>query len=83
MVQIGDWGFKICFARGTHPAFRNRAWVRTCAEGRLRTPTIFPLRKMSGYAGYPWDTCVPRGAHPKTPKPPKNQTRAKIKILNG
>ena len=75
MVEFESWGLGVRFARGMHPAFRNRAWVRTWSEGRLRTPTFFPLKKKSGYAGYPWATCVPRGAHPKTPMPPKNQTK--------
>ena len=83
MVEFEVWGLGVRFAWGTHPAFRNRAWVRTWSEGRLRTLTLFSSRKNSGYVGYPSATCVPRGAHPKTPMPPKNQTKAKNQILNG
>ena len=53
MVEFESWGLKVRFARGTHPAFRNRAWVRTWSEGRLRTPTIFPLKKNVGVRRLP------------------------------
>ena len=45
MVEFERWGLGVRFTRGTHPAFRNKAWVRTWPEGRLRTPILFPLKK--------------------------------------
>ena len=45
MVKFGSLSLGMRFTRGTHPAFRNRAWVRTWPEGRLRTPTLFPSKK--------------------------------------
>ena len=47
-----EYEFGMRFARGTHPAFRNRAWVRTWPEGRF-TPTPFPLKKKVGVRRLP------------------------------
>ena len=53
MVEFERWGLGVRFTRGTHPAFRNRAWVRTWSEGRLCTLTLFPLKKKVGVRRLP------------------------------
>ena len=53
MVKFEGMSLGVRFTRGTHPAFRNRAWVRTWPEGRLRTSTLFPLKKKVGVRRLP------------------------------
>ena len=53
MVEFGSLSLEMRFTRGTHPTFRNRVWVRTWSEGRLRTPTLFPLKKKVGVRRLP------------------------------
>ena len=48
MVHLEGMDLGVRFSRGTHPAFRYRAWVRSWPEGRLRTPTLFLLKKKVG-----------------------------------
>ena len=45
MVHLEGMGLGVRFTRGTHPAFRDRAWVRTWPEGRLRTPALFSFKE--------------------------------------
>ena len=71
MVEFEGWGLRVRFAWGMHPAFRNRAWVRTWSEGRLRTPTLFSFEEKVGVRRLPMGHLrTPRSAsqNPNAPK---------------
>ena len=63
MVHLEGMGLRVRFTRGTQPAFRDGAWVRTWPEGRLRTTTLFPLKKKVRVRKLPMGhLCTPRSA---------------------